>query len=384
MPTLPERATSILAVLSHAAPDAPLPLSSPDSPSFDWQALVQEKKPGARTDTQRQQAQRVQRVRAALQDWAESLGLPFEHVEESALYAVVSTDPTTPDTRALALGMIVLWIYLLDDYLDRRDVATLASSSFAAADLATLDRDLRAMLSPLAGAAGWPSPRRTGAPAQGSHDAARLARALAAVLDALAAEWARLPGGRWRLRVRRALVARHIAECVSAMRHELLWNVAYARQRRGTAALPAFDDYLRNGTVSIGMPAVAAAAASLEDRPRHAWRAAQLAITAGGAIVRLTNDLHTYFADVEEGKITSVTIRRWALGDVSCSSDAESSPGVLAAQTSLTGDLFLAIAAFGQFQAALPDGPLAYCVRHAVAFALAVYGDGSRYRQRAA
>ena len=110
-------------------------------------------------------------------------------------------------------------------------------------------------------------------------------------------------------------------------------------------------------------------------------------------MVRLTNDLHTYFADIAEGKVTSITIRRWALANAPDSEDAqdapldwgaETSPEVRAAQASLSAELARAAAAFGQAQAGVSDGPLAYCARHAVAFALAVYGDGSQYRKRAA
>ena len=52
-----------------------------------------------------------------------------------------------------------------------------------------------------------------------------------------------------------------------------------------------------------------------------------------------------------------------------------------AAQTSIVRDLAASVGAFTYGQGALPAGPLAYCVRHAVAFALAIYGDGSRFRR---
>jgi hypothetical protein len=400
MPTLPERATSILAVLAHNTMEQASPPSA--ASSFDWQTLVAEKKPGSKTESQRQQALRVRGILSDLQAWAQQRGLPSEHVEESAFYAVVSTHPATPDSRALVLATVVFWIYLLDDFLDRRDIASLVSSAPGGVGLAELDRDLGTILAPLefdrAAVSLWRErppqhrPLAGNADSRPSPDAQRLARTLMDILAALEAEWAHMPGAwRWR-RVRRALVARHFAACAVAMRQELLWNAAFARERGGRA-LPTFKAYLRNGTVSIGMPAVAAVAASFEPHPRRTWRRAHALIAAGGDVVRLTNDLHTYYADIAEGKVTSITIRRWALANATDSEDAqhapldwgaETSPEVRAAQASLSADLARAAAAFGQAQAGVSDGPLAYCARHAVAFALAVYGDGSQYRERAA
>lgn len=101
-----------------------------------------------------------------------------------------------------------------------------------------------------------------------------------------------------------------------------LWNAALAR-RPEAPELPSFATYLRNGAVSIGMPAVAAVAASFEEHPQAAWWHGRRVIEAGGRVVRLTNDLHTYFADVAEGKATSITIRLRELGFPPTGLDAE-------------------------------------------------------------
>jgi hypothetical protein len=434
MPTLPERATSILGVLARQTPvpvSVPVFVPSPDTTlraqaqPFDWRAIVEAKKPGSKTDSQREQALRVRRVIEALHAWVRERDLPVEHAEEAALYAVVSTSPSTPDSRTLALALVVLWIYLLDDFLDRRSVADPATPATLPAGqaLALIDRDLAAILAPLApltslvpsvpaspahptgfgllraAAARFTHPpvrsvgSLTASPAFAfsppSLEAVSLACALAAVLAALDAEWMLLSATGAAREVRRTLFAQHLTACTVAMRQELVWNLAHFTARTASSAregdaLPTFEAYLRNGAVSIGMSAVAAAAASFEPQPADAWKHATAAVDAGGAVVRLTNDLHTYFADVEEGKVTSVTIRAGLLGAPASTQDAESSPEVRAAQAALGADLARAVATFGEVQAGLFDGPLAYCARHAVAFALAVYGDGSRYRERAA
>lgn len=388
MPTLPERATSILAVLArHQSPHARLPNArgtGSDGPSpFDWLAIVEAQRPGSKSESQQRQAMRFQRVRADLTQWVEERGLSGEHVEESAFYATVCTAPGTPDGRVLSLALIVFWIYLLDDFLDRRDAATLARAAHGAAVPADLVRDVRTALAPLQmhhrGNGG------IGGAGESAGEALRVAHALRDVLEVLEAEWARRPDGRrsgphGEQRFRRQLVTRQLELCAAAMLREVAWNVAFARDSSGRG-LPAYAAYLRNGTVSIGMPAVAATAASFEPHPRVAWQRAYLAVAAGGAVVRLTNDLHTYFADVAEGKVTSVTLRLHALGFAPAGHDPDTSPEVRVAQTFLSRDLATAVGAFASGQTRLPDGPLALCVRHAVAFALAVYGDGSRHRR---
>ena len=384
MPTLPEQATSILSVMARqqtAGSHAPGAAVPGEKPTFDWLAIVEAQRPGAKSERQQRQAQRFQRVRAGLTAFAEAHGVSGEHVEESAFYATVCTAEGTPEGRALGLALVVFWIYLLDDFLDRRDAAELARSARGTALPATLVRDLRIALAPLGNMSRALPPPSRAVRDEPPADALRVASALRSVLGALDAEWARMPDHRLR-GFRRALVTRQLALCAAAMLREVGWNVAFARDTSGQEHdLPSFAEYLRNGTVSIGMPAVAATAASFEPRPREAWKRAYLAIAAGGAVVRLTNDLHTYFADVAEGKVTSVTLRLLALGFAPAGHDPDTSPEVQVAQAFLSEDLTAAVSAFSAGQAELADGPLALCVRHAVAFALAVYGDGSRHRR---
>ena len=386
MPTLPERATSILSVLARHQTSTPSSSAREGAgagakPAFDWLAIVEAQRPGTKSESQQRQAKRFQRVRAEVGQWAEQHGVSGEHVEESAFYATVCTTAATPEGRVLGLALVVFWIYLLDDFLDRRDAAELARSARSSTLPATLVRDLRIALAPL-GNMRRELPSPSGAVrGEPPADALRVASALRGVLELLDAEWSRMPDRRLR-GFRRALVTRQLALCAAAMLREVGWNVAFARDTSGQGHnLTSFATYLRNGTVSIGMPAVAATAASFEPRPREAWKRAYLAIAAGGAVVRLTNDLHTYFADVAEGKVTSVTLRLLALGFAPAGHDPDTSPEVQVAQTVLSQDLATAVEVFSAGQAGLTDGPLALCTRHAVAFALAVYGDGSRHRR---
>ncbi len=382
MPTLPDRATSILAVLEREKGS-----NAGESSAFDWRALVEAKKPGAKSESQQRQAIRFKRIYAELAAWVEQYGVSREHLEESACYGTVCTDFETPQGQALALAKTICWIYQLDDFLDRQDVARLASEGVDAR--AALDTALGAVFHPLARVLTPGTLSDLGLAVSGSRqlpawmveDAGILRRALVALLRNLAGEWARLPWALRRRRMRRTLVAEQLAECAAAMRHEIMWSIAFAQRAGADQALPSFGAYLQNGTVSIGMPAVAAVAASFEEQPRRAWGRTLAAILAGGNVVRLTNDLHTYFADVDEGKVSSVTLRLAELGLPPSGLDPDASAEVRTAQSSIERDLAASVGAFAYGQGTLPAGPLAYCVRHAVAFALAVYGDGSRFRR---
>jgi hypothetical protein len=385
MPTLPERATSILVVLGRFSSAQGNP-----SPAFEWRALVEAKRPGGASETQRRQAARLKRTMMELREWADTHGLAHEHIEESAVYATVCTSLDSPPGHARALALVIYWIYLLDDFLDRRDWKGGAARAGSQAASHALDVDLAAVLHPLRSVRSGVIARLGGllfrqAAREKDHEASPEARllgsALAGIMEALCTEWAALPGGNGSHSKRSALVARELARCAAAMSTEAQWNSEWARRPDG-AELPAFGTYLRNGAVSIGMPAVVAVAASFERNPNDAWRRGDAAITAGGGVIRLTNDLHTYFADVEEGKVSAIAIRLRELGFPPCGLDPDTSAaGVGQAQSSIGEDLSRAVEAFARGQERLAEGSLAYCAQHAVAFALAVYGDGSAHRK---
>jgi Terpene synthase family 2, C-terminal metal binding len=384
MPTLPERATSILSVLGRFSSAQGNP-----PPAFEWRALVEAKRPGGASETQRRQAARLKRTLMELREWADTRGLAREHIEESAVYATVCTALDSPPGHARALALVIYWIYLLDDFLDRRDWSSGAALAGSQEASHALDVDLAAVLHPLRSVRSGVAARlgglllRQAARDKGqeaSPGARQLGGALAEIMEALCTEWAALPGGNGRCSERSALVARELARGAAAMSAEARWNSDWARRPDG-AELPTYVIYLRNGAISIGMPAVVAVAASFERNPHDAWRRGGAAITAGGSVIRLTNDLHTYFADVEEGKVSAIAIRLRELGFPPCGFDPDTSAEVSQAQSSIGEDLARAVEAFARGQERLTEGSLAYCARHAVAFALAVYGDGSAHRK---
>ncbi len=384
MPTLPGRATSILADLSGFSPVGRRAL-----PHFDWPALVEEARPGSATDGQRRQAARFARVREDLTRWVEHQALPADHVEESALYATVSTPPETAHEQAMAVARTICWIYAIDDFLDKLDLRQAAPAERNAA-VARLDRDLRAVFAPVAPHARHAQMRRFGL-AQPRSDAmlteapplaVALRESLRGLFVDLRAQWEPLPSvwGRERFRLRTA--AEQFAACVAMMRQELRWNMALAEHPQAPR-LPSFATYVRAGALSIGMYAVASVVTGFEAQPRRAWRTALPAIDAAGRVVRLANDLNTYEADADEGKVSAIAIRLKQLGYPPVGLDPETSSEVRRAQAWVSDDLARAIVAFSRRTIALPPGALSYYLRHIVAFALAVYGDGGRFQREA-
>jgi hypothetical protein len=354
-----------------------------------WPALVKQTRPGDATEGQRRQAARFARVQADLARWVVQQALPADHVEESSLYATVSTSPELAHQQAMAVARTICWIYAIDDFIDKRDLRQ-ASSAERSAAVARLDHDLRAIFSSVAphtrGAQmrrfGLAQPRSAAMPADLAPLGVALREALRGLFVDLRALWAPLPTSWGRSRFRRRIAAEQFAACVAMMRQEFRWNLALA-ERPQAPRLPSFARYLQCGAISIGMPAVASVVVGFEARPRRVWRAALRTTDAAGRIVRLTNDLHTYEADVEEGKVTAIAIRLRDLGYPPMGLDPTSSPEVRRAQAWVSDDLARDIALFARRQATVPPGPLSYYLRHSVAFALAVYGDGAEIKRGA-
>jgi hypothetical protein len=414
MPTLPGRATSILSVLGGFSPTGRRAFQR-----FDWPSLVADARPGNASEPQRRQALRLASVQGDLASWLSSHSLAADHLEESALYATVTTPPTMALASVMSVARTIAWIYAIDDFIDKPDAVAVSSraqtrSNALSADegshdphaprdpgvlpasspldarggatvLSHLDRNLATILAPLASMtrrsvrhAGSAQIRQCTLLADASPHIGALRGSLDALFSEFRALWAPLTSAWGRGRFRLRVAADQLTACVAMMRQERAWNVA-AAQVPLAPPMPAFRAYLRGGSLSIGMAAVAVAVAGCEPRSRRTWRAARRATDAAGRIVRLTNDLHTYEADIDEGKVSAVTLRLHALGYAPFGHDPRTSQEVRHAQARVSDDLAHAIADFSRLHTALPPGLLSYYLRHSVAFALAVYGDGGQF-----
>jgi hypothetical protein len=298
-----------------------------------------------------------------------------------------------PDSAARCVAQTICWIYAIDDFIDKNPVD--ATGQLRAPDTsqdvrdhwndATLKQALHAIFAPLVALAPGAIRRAPWAhalPTASGPAVEALRGSISALFAELGREWSLLPGSWGRGRYRVQVAAEQMIACVAMMCVERRWSVA-AVVSPLPATLPTSTRYLEVGAVSIGMPAVASVVGGYEEHPQRRWRSARKATMAAGRIVRLTNDLHTYEADVEEGKVSAVTVRLRDLGAPPFGHDPHTSEEVRRARAWVSEDLAHAIADFSRHQQVLRSGALSYYLRHSVAFALAVYGDGSRMANRA-
>jgi hypothetical protein len=390
MPTLPGRATSILAVLDEFSTRRRRTASD-----FDWPALVEQARPGTATEAQRRQQARLSAVHGWLTTWIRAFALPADHVEECALFTITSTSSAMPEDAVNVVAATIYWIYVIDDFLDLLELRHVPNAE-QDRRLAQLDSELQWIFQPLISLVrptyrrllGKPMTVRTASSPEVAPLVAALHDALGAVVEQRQRLWAPLPQRWGQRRFRQRVAAEQLMHCVAMMRQELDWNLTLVRWEQAHAQnprtrgprLPTLRNYLCVGVASIGMPAVAAVVAGCERRPRHAWRQGQKAIEAAGRVVRLTNDLHTYEADIDTGKLSSVAVQLHRLGYAPSGWPIETSIEVQRARVSLAKELAHAIDTFAHRSTPLPSGLLREYLRQIVAFALAVYGDGGQFR----
>jgi hypothetical protein len=176
---------------------------------------------------------------------------------------------------------------------------------------------------------------------------------------------------------RRHLVAVNLAACVGMMRQEFQWDCHF-NVAPDSAPSPSLSTYLTASSRSIGVFPISALAATFDRRPLRRWQQSQAAVQAGGLVVRLANDIATYATDVAEGNVTAVTLTLARLG-LPRQAAAESEEAHTA-RAHLVPVLDAALSQFSAAQASLQEGMLSYTLRQVVALALAIYGDGERYR----
>jgi hypothetical protein len=100
---------------------------------------------------------------------------------------------------------------------------------------------------------------------------------------------------------------------VATMAREYQYGARYSTY--GPSALPSFDEYLRDGTHSIGLPFWQATALILLRDPSVIEHFEQIdeAITHAGAAARLYNDVRTLDKEIQEGGMNSILIAYQAM-----------------------------------------------------------------------
>jgi hypothetical protein len=359
MTVLPGGETSATALLEQA-------IRTPGNPlhDFDWIALVEEALPGQKTDHQREQTARMARLQTDLRTWAAEEGLPEDHIEASAIYAVGSTPADWPWEVTRGLARLIWWGYTFDAFIDQPALRDTIK------DLSTLNHYIDAVSH---GLSIHSPPRQSDLP----QACIALRAALAHFVADLPTFWGKGPGFR-KQRYRHHHFLKELAAWIGTMAQESRWDFHLARRQKMTD-LPSVAAYVRNGKRSIGVYAVAAFAAGLEDDPRRAWHRGLSAIEAGGRVARITNDIHLFERDTSEQHVTLVTL---ILRDLRFPlTSLKGTPEMQQALSESCHHLDRAVMDFGAHCAHAGTGSLSYVLQHVVALALGIYGNGDRYRE---
>lgn len=364
MTTLPNNANSIgdiIAAFSNSTG------STGDTTGVHfWESIVADELPGNASPAHIAQYARVKHHHQLLTAWCMTWHLPVEHVEESAFYATVTTQPDWDATIAEDLGKIILWIYVIDDYLDKHETPVSCE---------TIQRQIDQIfntdyLLPL-------NANVLPVPTTSENDAIAIAltNALRDLLTTLVVHWQM-----WRLEAQLPVLQQQrllfvidvLQSCVVAMLQEVRFNSLMAIGK--TDHFPNLTEYLVNGQQSIGMLAVAAIATSYCPDYINDWSSLLPAIEVGGQIIRLCNDIHTYHADIAERKMTAVSLGLTHLG-YQTEGLADTSAEVSQAKIWLCQTLSEKINVFSSYIPQFSENPLSYYLIRSVAFALAIYGD---------
>ncbi len=345
---------------------------------FDWQTLVAQNKPGQETALQRARLEQLPELVARLNKWANQHNIAVARAEVSAYAAVVALPMPLPYDSALLMAQFALWAFDVDDYVDRKDY-TRFNQTEPNGWLSYFDTQFYPIIRPFyqdsgltleqGQACGLPQPPATTgqtAPAQVEATSLNLEAALRDILSGLKNTWEVVETTEFRL----TNFIKQATQMLGMFRSELITNATY----RQTKKLPRLEEYLNQSKFSIGIHPVAAIAVGLEPAPSLAWHKAQEALDSAAIIVRLANDSGNYKAEMEEGKVTSLTI---TLADKGFDPMAAPSYAISQAKKPLQARLETEISLFAEQLAQLADGPLTYWLQNTVAFAIAMYEKGS-------
>lgn len=109
------------------------------------------------------------------------------------------------------------------------------------------------------------------------------------------------------------------AHQVGAMRQEIIQTLNWSQRRRREASnnqleLPSLEEYLAVSAISIAIPCLTTTVSTFEQEPGKIIKECQFATELVSRSVRLANDYGSFFQEIEEEKLTSVTLALSQLG----------------------------------------------------------------------
>jgi Terpene synthase family 2, C-terminal metal binding len=331
---------------------------------FDWQEIVAENKPGQTSEVSRARLLSLMPIIEQVSEWGGKLSLNLERAKISGYTGVITTPIPTPPDLAFLISAYTLWIFNLDDHIDRLEYAKYGFTT-PKEQLNFFDNQLNFIVKPLyangltitAGVSCGLNPTQD--LTQIEPVSQNLSLALADLLAKISSIWQEtafsLPN-----------FVLETAKMLGAMRTEFAQNLACQQELN---QLPSIEGYLENSKYSIAMASVGATACGFESNPQFIWQSILPAMLTGAKIIRLSNDLGNLQAELEEQKVNSVVIALHGLPQDG--RDIEQAKKIVIRKRAEELSLFAA-----QLKG-LPESFLLVYLKNMVAFGIAMYEQGN-------
>ncbi|NOK58696.1 MAG: hypothetical protein GFH27_549301n276 [Chloroflexi bacterium AL-W] len=362
------------------------PHSTTNRLSFDWRAIVAQRKASMHTSIGREQPAIITQMTEDIQFWLHSHNLSTQRANTIAYTGIIGTPEPTDYDQALLLAKFASLIFRIDEYFD-----TCPSRPFDPKDpigqLWYIDR----MIFPLSQVL-LESKHFLKHLSQADHsshlfqfptrmtktthynslpqESIYLSKALRDFILTLIKTWS--PVSQWPHEWCLQNVISEFAIALKAMSNEVYQNFRFY----DTNKLPTLEHYLEQAHLSICLRAGGALAAGFEEFPQMAWARWVGAMEVAGRVVRLANDLGSLERELEERKVTSITITLAELGYDPTAPYDVNSPEITHAKAIVQERLDAELDQLARRIARTPAGPLADYVINCTAFTVAMYEHG--------
>jgi hypothetical protein len=357
---------------------------------FDWRTLVANNKPSQASDIQLARLEALPQLTTDLEKWSNQYKLLTQRVGPSAYTGCVITATPFSYQRALLFAKYILWVYSLDNYIDKFDYSQFDLTN-SKNWLNYLDGQLSCIVKPLYQLGGLTFEQgynyglelnfnQTSEHQLLEPISFNLKESLQNLYQDLQASWQYTHQHELhslqKLNFSLTNFTHYFAKMVGAMRWEMIQNFNYW-ETLDSNRLPNVEKYLNQSKFSIGLCPGGAIVAGYEIDPEAAAQLCNMAMETSAKIVRLANDLcSNYWSELEERKVNSITIALAQLNFAPLGLYQEGSLEVKQAKEIVRARLEVELERFVQQIKAIPDIPFLHWMRVQLAFALAMYEKG--------
>ncbi len=355
---------------------------------FEWRKVVAQNKPGSDSADQQWRQITLPKLFKDLEKWATLYQLNYKRMQVSAYTGIVTTlppglsqDPAISYQMASLVSKATLWLFDLDDFIDFYVLRHNSSGQLSQNWLPNLELQLSYILGPLfelAATRREPSlPVDNEPPLNFIIEEAQIepnSAGLRGALQDLFHEIQALVPNQNSADFRVINFATQAARLLQSMRWDLVISQEFGQN---PANLPNPELYLSTAGVSIGLPFVAGVVIGLENSAQQTWIAGYEVMMHAAIIARLVNDIGSFWQELEERKVNSMTGALIQIGATPFGQYHSDSPEVAQARALVSANVQKEVEAFESGLANLAETSFTYWLRNTVAFALVMYEKGN-------